>query len=381
MKIKASKMKDSKPNFLILLCVGSIIFCGLFYYMVDIVWNGSFVDWFMQKYMITHEVYSEDVGRKIVVTEPLWPQLKVLFFALFTVTVMGCVSAAMFVSDHHAKAEVRRSITRTARMIHEFMLDNKSEIFPKEYAEISARMLEISADMQRHERLLKEEAERKNDLTAYLAHDLKTPLTSVIGYLTLLKEASDMPKEQRVRYVDIAARKAQRLEMLINEFFEISRYNLNQIELEKETIDLSYMLIQMTDEFYPLLTSHKNTVNLRVDENLTVYGDGIKLARVFNNILKNAIAYSYPDTEIDIWAEKNRTEVVLFIRNYGKTIPAQKLHVIFEKFFRLDEARTADTGGAGLGLAIAREIVTLHGGKISADSENERTVFRVSLPV
>lgn len=189
-----------------------------------------------------------------------------------------------------------------------------------------------------------------------------------------------MPVEQKAKYVNIALDKAQRLEKLINEFFEITRYNLQQIELEEETIDLYYMLVQMTDEFYPLLNAHGNTTKLRVDENMTIYGDSIKLARVFNNILKNAIAYSYRDTAIEIWTESTEDKILIYFRNEGKTIPTQKLNSIFEKFFRLDEARTTNTGGAGLGLAIAKEIITLHGGTITAKSEKELTTFCVSLP-
>ena len=260
-------------------------------------------------------------------------------------------------------------------------IDNTTSIFPKEYAEISTQMVEIKATMQRHEQILKEEATRKNDLIAYLAHDLKTPLTSVIGYLSLLDEAPDMPMQQRAKYVHITLDKAHRLESLINEFFEITRYNLQQIEIEKEPIDLYYMLVQMTDEFYPLLQKHGNSTELNVDENTTIYGDAVKLARVFNNILKNAIAYSYPDSIIKIWTEQNDTAINIYFQNKGKTIPSHKLDSIFEKFFRLDEARATNTGGAGLGLAIAKEIVTLHGGSISADSKNENTTFCVSLPL
>ena len=171
------------------------------------------------------------------------------------------------------------------------------------------------------------------------------------------------------------------MESLINEFFEITRYNLQQIEIEKETIDLYYMLVQMTDEFYPLLQKHRNRTELNVDEDLTVRGDAVKLARVFNNILKNAIAYSYPDSVIKICAQQSDTVINIYFQNKGKTIPPHKLDFIFEKFFRLDEARTTNTGGAGLGLAIAKEIITLHGGSITADSKNEITTFCVSLPL
>ena len=377
------KIKISKTATLIGACILGIAACFGLYYLVDKVWNGFFVDWFTAKYMNTHEVYSADVGKDILVTEPLWSELKVFILTVLIIIVLICIAITFAVANLHAKAEVRKSITATSVMLHDFMIEEKGniDIFPKEYAEISVQMSEIKSTMQRHEQMLKEEASRKNDLIAYLAHDLKTPLTSVIGYLALLDEAQDMPIEQKTKYVNIALSKALRLEKLINEFFDITRYNLQQIDLEKESINLCHMLIQMTDEFYPLLNAHGNQTEVCVDEDITVYGDSIKLARVFNNILKNAIAYSYPDTIIKIWAESTATDVWIYFCNKGKTIPAGKLNYIFEKFFRMDEARSTNTGGAGLGLAIAKEIITLHGGKITAESENESTTFRISLPV
>ena len=377
------KIKISKTTTLIGTCILGIAACFGLYYLVDKVWNGFFVDWFTAKYMNTHEVYSADVGKDILVTEPLWSELKVFILTVLIIIVLICIAITFAVANLHAKAEVRKSITATSVMLHDFMIEEKGniDIYPKEYAEISAQMSEIKSTMQRHEQMLKEEASRKNDLIAYLAHDLKTPLTSVIGYLALLDEAQDMPIEQKTKYVNIALSKALRLEKLINEFFDITRYNLQQIDLEKESINLCHMLVQMTDEFYPLLNAHGNQTEVCVDEDVTVYGDSMKLARVFNNILKNAIYYSYPDTIIKIWAESTDTDVWIYFCNKGKTIPAGKLNSIFEKFFRMDEARSTNTGGAGLGLAIAKEIITLHGGKIIAESENESTTFRISLPV
>lgn len=377
------KIKISKTTTLIGTCILGIAACFGLYYLVDKVWNGFFVDWFTAKYMNTHEVYSADVGKDILVTEPLWSELKVFILTVLIIIVLICIAITFAVANLHAKAEVRKSITATSVMLHDFMIEEKGniDIYPKEYAEISAQMSEIKSTMQRHEQMLKEEASRKNDLIAYLAHDLKTPLTSVIGYLALLDEAQDMPIEQKTKYVNIALSKALRLEKLINEFFDITRYNLQQIDLEKESINLCHMLVQMTDEFYPLLNTHGNQTEVCVDEDVTVYRDSMKLARVFNNILKNAIYYSYPDTIIKIWAESTDTDVWIYFCNKGKTIPAGKLNSIFEKFFRMDEARSTNTGGAGLGLAIAKEIITLHGGKITAESENESTTFRISLPV
>ena len=190
-----------------------------------------------------------------------------------------------------------------------------------------------------------------------------------------------MPEAQKEKYIHIALTKAERLENLIAQFFEITQFNLHHMVLEKEHLDLAYMLMQMAEEFYPILSAHGNTVDLQVDETLAVYGDGDKLARVFNNILKNAVAYSYESSVIVIRGYFEQGMAVISFENHGKTIPKQKLDLIFEKFFRLDEARRSNTGGAGLGLAIAREIVELHKGSISAKSQEEKTTFQVRLPV
>ena len=278
------KIKISKTTTLIGTCILGIIACFGLYYLVDKVWNGFFVDWFTAKYMNTHEVYSADVGKDILVTEPLWSELKVFILTVLIIIVLICIAIIFAVANLHAKAEVRKSITETSVMLHDFMIEEKGniDIFPKEYAEISAQMSEIKSTMQRHEQMLKEEASRKNDLIAYLAHDLKTPLTSVIGYLALLDEAQDMPIEQKTKYVNIALSKALRLEKLINEFFDITRYNLQQIDLEKESINLCHMLVQMTDEFYPLLNAHGNQTEVCVDEEVTVYGDLLQLPGYYN---------------------------------------------------------------------------------------------------
>ncbi len=365
---------------LLLLCGCSIFICDIIYYFVDHVCNGTFVDWFMAHYMYEHyDIYG---GKEMFVREPFWPRIKgLLTAALFAASVL--LAVIVFTASYfRAKAERKKTVTEISGEIQNYMRQNGGgqDIFKKEYAEVFAQMSEIRSMMQQHEQILKEEAARKNDMITYLAHDLKTPLTSVLGYLSLLAEVPDMPAEQKARYVNIALDKAQRLEKLINEFFDITRYNLQQAELEEEEIDLSYMLVQMTDEFYPLLNAHGNTVNLQTNENILIRGDPVKLARVFNNILKNAIAYSYRETVIDVWTECEENEVRICFRNRGKTIPARKLDFIFKKFFRLDEARTSDTGGAGLGLAIAKEIVSLHGGTITAESAEELTTFCVSLP-
>jgi two-component system sensor histidine kinase VanS len=223
--------------------------------------------------------------------------------------------------------------------------------------------------------------QRKDELVMYLAHDIRTPLTSVIGYLNLLEEDPNMPPEQRAARVHIALEKAYRLETMVNEFFEITKYKSQKITLSKETIDLYYMLVQLSDELSPVLAPGGNTVTLHLDENLTIEADPEKLARVFNNILKNAASYSFPHTEIVISAEKLEHEVIIRFQNSGEDIPNEALVSLFDKFYRVDQSRSSDTGGTGLGLAIAKEIVTLHGGAISASSKNHVVTFTVSLPL
>ena len=262
------------------------------------------------------------------------------------------------------------------------LLEEDSEIrLPPEMAATERKLNAVKGELKRRAREAKMAEQRKNDLVMYLAHDIRTPLTSVIGYLSFLSEAPDMPVEQRAKYVNITLDKAYRLEKMVDEFFEIARYNLQELRLQKEPIDLYYMLVQVIDELTPVLAAHGNHVALQADETLTAYGDPDRLARVFNNVLKNAAAYSFANTQIDLCAKSEGGFVTVTCKNQGKTIPPEKLSAIFERFYRLDESRASNTGGAGLGLAIAQEIVALHGGTIAAASENNTVTFTIVLPL
>lgn len=380
--IKLKNKGITWKKILLILCVGIMSSIG-FFYLMDQVFNGMILDWFSNNYMYTRMITNVDAEQPVFVEEIDWSKVKVLVFCSFVVLVFLWLLSVIITVVLTSRRKKQQLIMDTGEMIQIYLQQEKnvSEIFPQEYAQIAAPIMELKTSSQRQEQILKEEAARKNDLITYLAHDLKTPLTSVIGYLSLLEEAPDMPQEQKAKYVSITLAKAKRLEQLINEFFDITRYNLQQVMLEKEPIDLSYMLVQISDEFYPILQEHGNEISLSVPNHLEVYGDPDKLARVFNNILKNAVTYSYQKTTIQIWAEEREEDVLICFQNKGKTIPKQKLDRIFEKFFRLDDARSTNTGGAGLGLAIAKEIVALHHGEISAFSENETTVFRVKLPI
>lgn len=244
------------------------------------------------------------------------------------------------------------------------------------------RVVEAAGSLMDPDAAIAREAEqRKNDLIVYLAHDLKTPLTSVIGYLTLLRDEPQISPEMRARYTGIALDKAERLEDLINEFFDITRFNLSHIELDRRPTDLTRMVEQVVSEFGPMLAEQQLTCRTDLPPKLEYSCDPDKMARVFDNLLRNACHYSYPNTRIDIIARVVDGAAVLTFANAGRTIPPEKLDRIFEQFFRLDESRATRTGGAGLGLAIARQIVELHGGTITAESADEHIVFTLQLPL
>ncbi len=230
-------------------------------------------------------------------------------------------------------------------------------------------------------RLTAEIAEkRKNDLIVYVAHDLKTPLTSVIGYLTLLRDEGKISEELREKYLSISLEKAERLEDLINEFFEITRYNIAEITPNFSIVNLTRLLEQLTFEFKPMLTSKNLHCNLEIEQNVMIRCDADKMQRVFENLLRNAVNYCFENSMIQILVLQDGSFTSIRFINSGTTITQEKLERIFEQFYRLDSARSTNNAGAGLGLAIAKEIVKLHNGTITAKSDNETIEFEVCLP-
>ena len=250
----------------------------------------------------------------------------------------------------------------------------------KDLPELEQKLNSIKFSIQSNERIAKEAEQRKNDLVVYLAHDLKTPLTSVIGYLSLLRDEKEISEELREKYLAIACDKSERLEELINEFFEITRFNLSKITLEYSTVDLKLLLEQLIFEFGPMLNDKKLSCILHMSEKSNIMCDVDKMQRVFDNLLKNAISYSFENSQIDIYVDEDESYFVIEVVNKGNDIPKEKLNRLFEQFYRLDYSRGTARGGAGLGLAISKEIVELHGGTIEAKSKNEIITMRVAIP-
>ncbi len=349
------KLKSSKKYWKA--AAGVLVSLLVLYFLfdfVDYVCNGVFVEWFTRNFVTSvPSWYDPQTGTTVMREEIFWPSLKNFIFWGMAV-VAAAVIILVFVFTERNTAKIRR--------------------------EAQESMDSMKEEQKRQAQVIEDEMRRKDDLIAYLAHDLKTPLTSVIGYLSLLDEAPDMPGEQRGKYLHTALSKAERLEGLINEFFDITRYNLQKMPLEKRRVNLCSLLVQVTEELYPILEKHGNRVENEVDEEEYIYADPEKMARVFNNLLKNGAAYSDRDTPIKIWTRRKGEEIAIIFENTGVTIPGEKLEMIFDKFFRLDEARGGESGGSGLGLAIAKEIVSQHGGSIAAHSQERTTRFEVRLP-
>ena len=257
--------------------------------------------------------------------------------------------------------------------------DNETIKLPSDVNEFAEKLNDIKYDYIVSKKNAKEAEDKKNDLIMYMAHDLKTPLTSIIGYVTLLTDEKEIPRNLQEKYMKIALDKALRVEELTNEFFDITRYNLSSMPINKQNINLSYLLKQLVDECYPMLEKSNLKCDLNVPDKVMYLGDGDKLARAFGNLLKNAISYSFENTTIEINLKEENDNIYISFKNKGEKIPEYKLDKIFEKFYRADASRTSSTGGAGLGLAITKEIIELHGGTIGVKNDDEYIEFDIKL--
>ena len=333
--------KSTLKTFLFIL-IGIIIFCIAVFYLVDNVFNGIFSDWFARKF-IWQENYNGVYYSGLNLGSFRRFAAQVFFFLCLIVALTVWLTAR-----YYGRKKRRETVEELARQLELYLTSEKNDlsIISDEFSSIRTPVSEMRANGLEKERLLEQENRQKNDLITYLAHDLKTPLASVIGYLCLLDESPTLPEDLRRKYIGITLEKSYRLEQLIQEFFEITRYNLHSI-----------------------------VVNPGI-----LYGDADKLARVFNNILKNAAAYSYEDSVITVKAKEEKNGVLITFTNYGDPIPEHQQETIFEKFYRLDNSRSSKTGGSGLGLAIAKEIVSAHHGTIRVKSDLESTTFTVYLP-
>lgn len=227
------------------------------------------------------------------------------------------------------------------------------------------------------------ESERtKNELITNVAHDLRTPLTSIIGYLELLSGPTQIPVEMQKKYIDITFIKAKRLEKLIEDLFGFTKLNYGKISMKVSKVDIIKLLSQLIEEFYPNFTEKNLSYELQSNVPMKVIAaDGNLLARLFDNLINNAIKYGADGKRVLVKVHATDTIVTVSITNYGYVIPKDELAMVFDKFYRVEQSRSTNTGGTGLGLAIAKNIVDMHGGTIGVNSDLNGTVFTVKLQV
>lgn len=345
-------------------------------FLIDLEFEGLVAEYFQNEILFDREkVLFLGIERSKGIF--YWPRLKdiLTFIAVFGFLLLEIV--VYFTSKYSKNRERKMTIAEIEQRISLLI---KAEV-PQKFQELKIIDSEISNLMHENDLVKQEislEMSKKNDLVTYLAHDLKTPLTSIIGYLTILDE-SEIPEDVRRDYIKKLLKKAYRLEDLTNQFFDITRFNLQEIPLNKSLLDADFLLEQLTEELYPMLRDKDLKFDINLPPNMKLYVDGSLFARVLNNLLKNAIAYSHKDSIIKINGKVGKCSTQLFVENDGDVISKQELKLIFEKFYRRDQSRS-QSSGAGLGLAIAREIIERHKGSIEAESESGHTTFTITLP-
>lgn len=222
----------------------------------------------------------------------------------------------------------------------------------------------------------------KDELITNVAHDLRTPLTSIIGYLDLVRREDFLTPAQQKKYIGIVYDKAKSLETLIKDLFDYTRYDKDKMKIHRNHLDLNQFMEQLIDEFYPSFVDKDLVCKKEISKNeLYILGDGELLARAIGNLISNAIKYGADGKMVEIYTKKEGDNAVIRIVNYGRIIPNEDIDKIFDKFYRVESSRSLKTGGTGLGLAIAKNIIGLHDGTISATSSMNGTAFQIMLPL
>ena len=237
---------------------------------------------------------------------------------------------------------------------------------------------ELFSNIEKERRIEKQ----KNELITNVSHDLRTPLTSIMGYLRLLQDSKYESKEQHNEYVRIAFSKSEQLKNLIEDLFEYTKLTNEKMVLEKQEVCITELLEQLIEELVPQ-AEEEGLILVKQFPKERVYAaiDSEKMVRVFENLLMNAIKYSKDDGEIKVSLQRQRRNIQITVANHSEEFTKEELGNLFERFYKKDQSRSRVTEGSGLGLAIAKSIVELQGGEIRAEYEDGIIQFIVSLPI
>lgn len=305
-----------------------------------------------------------------------------LFLTLLYILIGILIFSVSFALMQHRQVQYMQKLSIAMHKISNGDLTTTVDIEGDNELSQMAMELNQMAEQVRSLMEREREAERtKNDLITNVAHDLRTPLTSIIGYLELLSSNRPLDEEMRKKYLSIAYQKSCHLQVLIEDLFGFTSLGYGKITAKMAELDIVNLLAQLLDEFYPIFEQNhlEYSYNTNVPSKIIV-GDGTLLARLFDNLLNNAVKYGNDGKMINVILNAEETAVTIQVINFGSIIPANELNTIFEKFYRMEQSRSTQTGGTGLGLAIAKNIVDAHNGSITAESSLNGTIFKVVLP-
>jgi len=262
-----------------------------------------------------------------------------------------------------------------------------------ELALIAGCINEMALKIQENITKERQAEQEKNQLITSVAHDIRTPLTSILGYLELLyyrlpkslldqQESASLTPEQGHEYIRIAYDKSKRLMTLTEDLFTYTKVSFGELKMQPQPLNLIMLLEQMIEEFYPSFEDAGLSYHFsHTAHTIMLKGDNTLLARAFSNLISNAVKYGRDGKQIYLSAEVLAGSAVVTITNFGMTIPEEALSKIFDRFYRVENSRSLDTGGSGLGLSIAQRIILLHNGAIQAVSGLDGTSFIVTLPL
>ncbi|AXH08073.1 sensor histidine kinase [Limosilactobacillus fermentum] len=222
----------------------------------------------------------------------------------------------------------------------------------------------------------------KDELITNVSHDLRTPLTSIIGYLGLIEDHQYQSEEDIVKYSHIAYDKAKQMKDLVEDLFEYTKVQQHGAPVNLMTVDLGQLLEQVGASFELEADKKGIAINVSCEPTpLSITADPEKLGRLFSNLVANALKYGHGASYIHLTAKQLGEKVVITVADDGEKIPAESVKHLFERFYRVESSRNKATGGTGLGLAIVQSIVELHHGSVTARSDDQETAFVVTLPV
>lgn len=300
----------------------------------------------------------------------------------FLALVLSCIAfIVIFIMITNKKMKYLDEISLGLKQIAggnlDYIIDEKGH---DEIRNIASNINYMSKEINKKMVAERRAEKTKADLITNVSHDLRTPLTSIMGYIGLVKDGRYEDKNTRDEYLNIAFNKSEKLKVLIEDLFEYTKLNNDGIKLNKTKVNITEFLFQLIDELTPLFEENNlSIIKSTIEEKILVELDPDKMLRVFENLLTNAIKYSYKPGNIVVGICEKDGYVTISIKNKGENIPQEKVLKLFERFYRVDESRNEKSGGSGLGLAISKNIVSLHGGKIWAECYGDDISFYVKL--